>query len=105
MNDERGPIALIGIGLLGSALAERLVQAGYTPQGFDVDPARREEALRSGVRVLPSGAAAAAGCGVVLTCLPDGPAVRAALFEEGIAEALAPGAALTDFTTCAPAEA
>ena len=32
-------IGLIGVGLVGSALAERLTQAGFSLATFDVDPA------------------------------------------------------------------
>jgi len=31
-------IGIAGLGLLGSALAHRLVQAGYSPKGYDIDP-------------------------------------------------------------------
>jgi 3-hydroxyisobutyrate dehydrogenase-like beta-hydroxyacid dehydrogenase len=36
-------VGLIGIGLMGTALARRLIDAGYHVVGFDVDAARREE--------------------------------------------------------------
>jgi 3-hydroxyisobutyrate dehydrogenase len=36
-----GPVGLIGIGLMGTALARRLIDAGYDVAGFDVDAARR----------------------------------------------------------------
>jgi 3-hydroxyisobutyrate dehydrogenase len=39
------PVGLIGIGLLGTALARRLLDAGFQVIGFDVDATRRE-ALR-----------------------------------------------------------
>jgi len=31
-------IGVAGLGLLGSALAHRLIQAGYSPKGYDIDP-------------------------------------------------------------------
>ena len=31
-------IGIAGLGLLGSALAHRLIQAGYSPKGYDIDP-------------------------------------------------------------------
>jgi 3-hydroxyisobutyrate dehydrogenase-like beta-hydroxyacid dehydrogenase len=37
---DRKPVGLIGVGLLGQALAHRLVGAGFAVIGFDVDPAR-----------------------------------------------------------------
>ena len=35
-------VGLVGIGLMGTALARRLIDAGYHVVGFDVDPARRD---------------------------------------------------------------
>jgi 3-hydroxyisobutyrate dehydrogenase len=40
-----GTVGLVGIGLMGSALARRLLDAGYQVIGFDIDAARRD-ALR-----------------------------------------------------------
>lgn len=36
------PVGLIGLGLMGSAFAERLMAQGFTVVGCDIDPARRE---------------------------------------------------------------
>ena len=46
------PIGVIGLGLMGSALAERLLGAGHRVMGWDIDPGRIErryasEAVRS----------------------------------------------------------
>jgi len=37
----QSPIAIIGLGLMGEVYAQRLLDAGFTVSGFDVDPARR----------------------------------------------------------------
>ena len=43
-------VACIGMGLLGSALAENLIRAGFTVRGYDIAPERvREHAARGGV--------------------------------------------------------
>ena len=34
----KNQIGLIGIGLVGTALAENLISAGYPVVGFDIDP-------------------------------------------------------------------
>jgi putative dehydrogenase len=47
-NRMSGTVGLIGIGLMGTALARRLLDAGYRVVGFDVDPARRDEFARMG---------------------------------------------------------
>jgi 3-hydroxyisobutyrate dehydrogenase-like beta-hydroxyacid dehydrogenase len=41
-------IGLVGLGLLGTALAERLLARGWSVTGFDIDSARREALIRSG---------------------------------------------------------
>lgn len=40
---QRAPVGLVGIGLLGQALAQRLRKAGYEVLGFDIDPAKLAE--------------------------------------------------------------
>lgn len=35
------PVAIIGLGLMGEVYAQRLIDAGFSVTGFDVDPARR----------------------------------------------------------------
>jgi 3-hydroxyisobutyrate dehydrogenase-like beta-hydroxyacid dehydrogenase len=47
MNSNR-QVGVIGLGLLGSAIAERLVAAGFRPNGFDIDPATRAAFERRG---------------------------------------------------------
>jgi 3-hydroxyisobutyrate dehydrogenase-like beta-hydroxyacid dehydrogenase len=37
---QRAPVGLVGIGLLGQALAQRLRKAGYEVLGFDIDAAK-----------------------------------------------------------------
>jgi len=41
-------VGLVGIGLMGSAFARRLLDAGYKVVGFDLAPARREELRKLG---------------------------------------------------------
>src|ERR1700747_2936866 len=36
------PVGMIGLGLMGTALAARLIEAGMPVIGFDVDPAKRK---------------------------------------------------------------
>jgi len=40
MNDTR-PVAIVGIGLMGEVFSRRLLDAGFSVIGYDVDPARR----------------------------------------------------------------
>ena len=36
-------LGLIGLGLVGSALAERFLHAGFSVHGYDIDAARMQE--------------------------------------------------------------
>ena len=53
---ERLPVGLIGIGLLGQALAHRLRTAGFEVAGFDLDPAKT--AMLAGLGGHPAGSVA-----------------------------------------------
>lgn len=72
-------IGLIGLGLLGSAMAERWLSTGHFVLGFDIDPACRERLQAAGGHVADSAAAVFAGCGDVVLSLPDNCAVRQVL--------------------------
>ncbi len=93
MDTER-TVGLIGIGLLGSALAERLSAGGYTVVGYDVQPGRGTAG---------SAAEVAAACRRVLLSLPNSKIAAAVL--DGIEPHLRPGALIIDTTTGAPDDA
>jgi 3-hydroxyisobutyrate dehydrogenase len=59
---DRPPIGLIGIGLLGQALAHRLLGAGFEVLGFDVDPAKTTRLAELGGRAATSIADLAQRC-------------------------------------------
>ncbi|HTD89196.1 MAG TPA: NAD(P)-dependent oxidoreductase [Burkholderiales bacterium] len=42
------PIGVIGLGLIGASLAQRLLQAGYAVAGYDIAAERRENLVRLG---------------------------------------------------------
>lgn len=96
----RAPVGLIGLGLLGAALAERLLAAGFPLVGHDL----RAEACgafaeRGGVPVGSAGEVFRRAERIVLS-LPDDGVVRAVL--DAAAEALQPGQVLIDTTTGDP---
>ena len=96
-------VGLIGVGLLGTAIAERLLAAGYGVCGYDRDPARLGALAALGGEPVPAPGETVMDADTLITCLPDGSAVR-----EVVTALLASGAtpaALIDTTTCAPSEA
>ena len=63
-------IGIIGLGIIGSAMAEALVNAGYRVVGYDVHATPRQRFERVGERCLPSCAAVASNADVLITSLP-----------------------------------
>jgi 3-hydroxyisobutyrate dehydrogenase-like beta-hydroxyacid dehydrogenase len=63
-------IGLIGLGIMGGAIAPNLVSAGFRVVGYDVDPARCEMLAAAGVAIAPSVAELLGAVATVLTSLP-----------------------------------
>ena len=59
---DRNPVGVIGVGLLGQALAHRLLGAGFEVIGFDVDPAKNARLAELGGRAAISIADIAKRC-------------------------------------------
>lgn len=94
--------AVIGLGLLGGALARRLVQQSWPVTGFDVDEAARSAAREGGVVVRESAIDAVADAGCVVLCLPTSKISRDCLNE--ILPAAGPSTLILDATTGNPEE-
>ena len=63
-------VGLIGVGLLGSALANRLIDSGLRVHGFDSSEERLEALNQSGGIVCVSAAEVAQNCNVLIISLP-----------------------------------
>ena len=64
-------IGIIGLGIMGGAMAEALIAAGYRVSGYDVQPAARQRLKKAGGRALSSCATVASSVDVVITSLPS----------------------------------
>jgi 3-hydroxyisobutyrate dehydrogenase-like beta-hydroxyacid dehydrogenase len=94
------PVGLVGLGLLGSVLAERLLAGGFSVLGYDLD-ATRCDALRAAGGEAAAGAAAVfRRCDRVLLSLPTHTVVAALL--ETCAATLRAGQTVIDTTTGDP---
>ncbi len=94
---------LIGLGLLGSAIAENLIAAGFEPVGFDIDDERCQNLRSLGGRVAGCPAEAADGTDRVVLCLPDSKVVKEVVEgPDGILSAKAPPDYIIDTTTGDP---
>lgn len=95
-----GPVAVIGLGLMGGILAAHLLEAGRAVAGFDPEPERgREHAARGGA-VAGSIPDAVRDVAVVLLSLPNSHVSRDVC--EQIAVSGRPGALVIDTTTGDP---
>jgi 3-hydroxyisobutyrate dehydrogenase-like beta-hydroxyacid dehydrogenase len=99
----RQTVGLIGVGLMGTALAERLIGQGFDVLGYDIEPGRREALTGLGARAATSAGAVLSACPRVVLSLPDLDVVATVLATESAL--LRAGQALIDTTTGAPAQA
>jgi 3-hydroxyisobutyrate dehydrogenase len=93
-------IAVVGLGNMGRPMAAALARAGYAVTGFDLASAARERFAQAGGRVAADMAAAVKRAAVVITLVPDGKAVRAAV--TAMRPHLAAGAIVIDMSSSAP---
>ena len=98
MNEQT--IGLVGLGLLGSALAERLIRGGWCVVGYDLDVQRCQEFEALGGQVSGSPRDVAVACRRVMLSLPTTDIVETVVEQMG--DALDRGAVLIDTTTGDP---
>lgn len=97
MPQAAGPLGIIGLGLLGSALAERALGDGFTVVGYDVTDERRANLQRLGGEAAASTGDVAARCRRLLLALPHDGVSREVL--DSIADSLTPEHVVLDATT------
>ena len=93
--DSRGEdvrVAVLGTGIMGSAMARNLVSAGLRTTVWDRSPAATAPLSDAGALVAASPAEAARDAHVVVTMLPTADVVNSVIFAGGVAQALADGA-------------
>lgn len=97
--------AVIGLGLLGSAIAQRLIEAGFRVDGYDIRAEARERAEAYGVAVHPSARETVRGARLVILSLMTSEDRRRLLWgEQDAAAALVPGTVILDTTTARPGD-
>jgi 3-hydroxyisobutyrate dehydrogenase-like beta-hydroxyacid dehydrogenase len=82
---DKVPIGIVGLGIMGSAIARNLTRAGWRVSGFDVDRARAAAVANDGVTAAGSVTDVARTCPVVLTSLPSAAALDAVVSDIGAA--------------------
>ena len=95
------PVGMIGLGLMGSALSARLIDAGIGVIGFDVDAAKTDGLKTSGAEFAAFAADVAARCRIIVIAVYD--AAQAIGLLPDLANATPPPLVICT-TTCAPDE-
>ena len=101
---DKPRIGYIGLGVMGGALARRLIRE-HKLTVFDLSPERCAAFAALGATVAASPAEVGAASDIVLTCLPTSAQVKEVIFGDnhGLIRGLQPGALIVDQTSGATA--
>ncbi len=98
-SSAKGTVGVVGLGIMGGAIAKNLVAAGWRVLGYDIDPKRTAEAKAAGVETTANAAALAASADTIITSLPTPAALDATV--EAIAAAKAARRVVAEASTFA----
>jgi 3-hydroxyisobutyrate dehydrogenase len=97
------PVAFLGLGTMGSAMAANVARAGFPVTAWNRTPGRAPQLAELGVAIADSAARAAAAADIVVVCVSDTPDVEAVLFgDDGVVDGARPGTHVVDCSTIAP---
>jgi putative dehydrogenase len=90
-------VGIIGLGIMGGAIARNLLERGWVVVGFDTEPARRRELALAGVTIVDAARSVASRATMVMTSLPNADAANAVATE--IAGCGQPGRIVVELST------
>jgi 3-hydroxyisobutyrate dehydrogenase len=100
MSDQTSvKVAVLGLGIMGSAIARSAAARGIQVTGWDRTPARAAALATDGVRAATTAAEAAGEADVVLTMVADADAVMNVMETLGAFGAMRPGASWVQMST------
>jgi 3-hydroxyisobutyrate dehydrogenase len=94
-------IAVLGMGRMGQAIAERALRGGHRVSVWNRSPRKADGVVAAGGEEAPTVAVAVDGADVVITMLSNDQAVRAVAFGE-LRAAIGPGTVYVDSSTVSP---
>ncbi|ROZ72686.1 NAD(P)-dependent oxidoreductase [Ramlibacter sp. WS9] len=98
-------VAIAGVGNMGGAMAQRLLDQRWPVHVFDVDPAKMEALQKLGAIPRDNPAHAVVGCGVLIVCVVDAAQTEEVLFgANGAAAAMGAGQTVMLCPTIAPGD-
>ncbi|KOG45658.1 2-hydroxy-3-oxopropionate reductase, partial [Streptomyces decoyicus] len=96
-------IAWIGLGIMGSPMAENLIKAGYTVTGYTLEADKLERLAAAGGTTAASAAEAVTDADIIITMVPASPHVEAIAYgPDGILAHARRGALLIDMSSITP---
>jgi 3-hydroxyisobutyrate dehydrogenase len=99
----RSRLGFIGLGYLGSRIAQRLATVGFPMVVYDLDPAKAVELAALGAAVAQHPVELAGEVDVVLSCLPDDRSVQNVYLGTGnVLGSARPGTWVIDLSTISP---
>lgn len=98
-------VGIVGIGIMGTAMTERLLASGLRPSIFDTVTEKTAPFADRGAMIESSPAALAEASDIVILSLPNAAVVNAVVFDDhGIASRGSPEKILVDMSSIDPAE-
>jgi len=97
-------LGFVGLGVMGSRMVKRLLDAGHTVTGYNRTRSKAEWLVRAGMRWGETPGAVAAASDIVLSMVTNTDALRAVtLGDDGILAGLSEGKVYVDMSTVSPA--
>jgi 2-hydroxy-3-oxopropionate reductase len=95
-------IGFVGLGIMGSPMAEHLIKAGHDVALYSI-PSVPDSLVKAGGKACANGKEVAQKSDIVIVTVPDTPHVQAALFDDnGIAAGLSKGKTVVDMSSISP---
>src|SRR5438105_13850131 len=69
-------VGIIGLGIMGGAIARNLIERGWSVVGFDTEPSRRKELELAGVTIVDGAGSVASRTPIIMTSLPNADAAN-----------------------------
>ena len=103
MTAGKSKLGFVGTGYMGRPIARRLLASGFKVTAYDRDRSKAKELVRYGASLAESVSELAAGCDVILSCLPSDEAVLD-LYRgsNGALASTSPGSVIIDMSTVYP---
>ena len=96
-------IGFIGLGIMGRPMAKNLLKAGHKLVVYDIAPGSVEDVVANGATRGGSSSEVASKSDIVITMLPDGPDVEAAMLGAGgVLEGARRGCVVVDMSSISP---